>query len=111
MPVGVGLPAPICFGQKAAAISPPNWSSLRTSRSSIGSTVPRIVRPLGHALVFILFTLLTQIGAIAYLLALLATRRWRWANHALWARSALVMPATLLIYAAASLVAVPTIAE
>jgi len=53
-------------------------------------------------------TLLTQIGGVAYLVALLVT--WRWRRVSRWRRTAYVTTATLLIYAVASIAIVPPLA-
>lgn len=66
---------------------------------------------LRHALIVIGLTLLTQIGGLAYLVALLATRRWRRSGVSQWRRTAYAATATLLIYAAASLAIVPPLAQ
>jgi hypothetical protein len=72
------------------------------------------VRPsisfLCHALVVIGLTLLTQIGGVAYVAALLATRRWRTAGVPRWRRTAHLATVTVLAYAAASAVIVPPLA-
>jgi phage shock protein PspC (stress-responsive transcriptional regulator) len=64
------------------------------------------VRPflsfLRHALIVVVLTLLTQIGGLAYFIALLATRRWRRGNRPRWLRAVSLTAATLLIYAIAS---------
>jgi hypothetical protein len=64
------------------------------------------VRPflsfLRHALIVVVLTLLTQIGGLAYLVALLATRRWHRGDRPRWLRAVSLTAATLLIYAIAS---------
>lgn len=56
----------------------------------------------GHALIATLLTLLTQIGGLAYVDALLATRPWRRAGSPRWRRAVCLPLATLLVYAIAS---------
>jgi len=97
---GVGLPAPICF-----------WAQRR--RNFAASLNDRwAVRPfifvLSHALIVALLTLLTQIGGVAYLAALLAT--WRWRRVSRSRRTAHLATATILIYAVASIAIVPPLA-
>jgi hypothetical protein len=73
--------------------------------------VHRSIALICHAFIVITLTLLTQIGGLAYIVALLATRRWRRAE-ASWRKSAgSVAAATLAIYAAASVVVVPPLAR
>jgi hypothetical protein len=70
------------------------------------------VRPLisylCHALIVALLTLLTQIGGVAHLAALLATRRWRRGSRC--RRAASLAAATILIYVTASIAIVPPLA-
>lgn len=63
-----------------------------------------------NALIVIGLTLLTQIGGLAYLAALLVTRRWRRSAISQWRRSAYPTAATLLVYAIASIAIVPPLA-
>jgi hypothetical protein len=67
------------------------------------------IRLLRHTLVVVLLTLLTQVGGLAYIAALLVMRRWR-ADASLWRRASYVSVATLLVYAAASIALVPPLA-
>ena len=62
-----------------------------------------------HTLIVVAFTLLTQIGGLAYVVALLATRRWR-RGVSLSRRAAYLTTASLLIYAATSIAIVPPLA-
>ena len=55
-----------------------------------------------HALIVIALTLLTQIGGVAYVIALLATWPWRGAGSPRWRRTVCLTVATLLVYASAS---------
>ena len=57
---------------------------------------------LWQALIVVVLTLLTQIGGLAYLVALLATRRWRRGDSPWWLRTVSLITVTLLIYAIAS---------
>src|SRR5688500_241282 len=62
-----------------------------------------------HTLIVVALTLLTQIGVLAYVVALLATRRWRRGVSLSW-RAAYLTTASLLIYAATSIAIVPPLA-
>jgi hypothetical protein len=72
------------------------------------------VRPfvsfLCHALIVVVLTLLTQMGGIAYVAALLATRRRGGAETSRWWRTAHLTAATALIYTIASVAILPTLA-
>ena len=63
-----------------------------------------------HAFIVIGLTLLTQIGGVAYVVALLATRRWHNAEDLRWRRTAYLTTAIVLIYAGASIAIVPPLA-
>jgi hypothetical protein len=63
-----------------------------------------------HALIVVALTLLTQIGGIVYVTALLATRYWRRSSVSRWRRTAYVTTAALLIYTVASIAIVPPLA-
>ncbi len=88
------MPAPICFGRIAAAISPLPCITVRAVRPFIPL--------LCHALIVVALTLVTQIGGVAYVVALLATRPWRRARSPRWLRTVCLSAATLLVYAVAS---------
>jgi hypothetical protein len=75
-----------------------------------GSSVSPLLSFICHALIVTGLTLLTQIGGLAYLIALLATKRWRSTEASRWLRAVYLATATLLIYAAASIVVVPPLA-
>jgi hypothetical protein len=66
---------------------------------------------LGHAFIVVALTLLTQIGGVAYVVALLATRRWRNAAVPRWRHTSYLAAATVLIYAIASIAIVPPLAK
>jgi hypothetical protein len=72
--------------------------------------VRSVILPLSHALIVTLLTLLTQIGGVAYLAALLATRHWRSAAVSRWRRTASLATVAILIYAVASIAIVPPLA-
>jgi hypothetical protein len=94
------LPAPICF-----------WAqSCRNSAAWLNDrwAVRPVISLLGHALIVALLTLLTQIGGVAYLAALLAT--WRWRRVSRSRRTAYLATATIVIYAVASIAIVPPLA-
>jgi hypothetical protein len=63
-----------------------------------------------HALIAIGLTLLTQIGGLAYVAALFATKRWRSTAVSRWRRCAYLATATVLIYTVASIAMVPPLA-
>lgn len=81
------------FGRIAAAISPLPCITLRAVR---------LFSFLCHGLIAVVLTLLTQIGGVAYVMALLATKLWRRAGSPRWRRTVYLTVATLLVYTIAS---------
>ncbi len=63
-----------------------------------------------HAFIVVALTLLTQIGGVAYVIALLATRRWRRAQLSRWRRATYLTVATVFFYTIASIAIVPPLA-
>ena len=66
---------------------------------------------LGPAFIVVALTLLTQIGGVAYIVALLATRHWPKAAVSRWRRTSYLAAATVLIYVVASIAIVPPLAK
>jgi hypothetical protein len=69
----------------------------------------RLASILCHALIVIALTLLTQVGGVAYLFALLGTALWRQGLSS-WRRAASLTTAAVVIYAVASIAVIPPLA-
>jgi hypothetical protein len=97
------------LGAKLPQFCPSSCISLRISPFQ-GKAVRRSIPLICHALIVVALTLLTQIGGLAYILAMFTTRRWRRAGISRWKQAGSVMVATLLLYTAASVAIVSPLA-